>query len=144
MDAENQQIKLEGNDVNEQVTNFIELLKNKTISTDALAEVVPLNADFINSLTEAIKHETDAGKDRYAESIHVINVILDSLKQVCEDGKITSEERKEVINAMKEIAHIMRDVECHHNDNEHWTKRLMLVLGAVVVLPVAILAAKND
>ena len=144
MENKNNKIKLDGKTAQEQAAQFLSLLKDKKLSVEELTQLIPLNADFVKELTNIIEKETDAGKERYASSMEVIKAILSTLKQVCEDGKITSEERKTVIDSMKDIATIMRDIEIHHNDNEHWTKRLIAVLAAIVILPIGIMAAANN
>lgn len=143
MENKNNKIKLDGKTAQEQAAQFLSLLKDKKLSVEELTQLIPLNADFVKELTNIIEKETDAGKERYASSMEVIKAILSTLKQVCEDGKITSEERKTVIDSMKDIATIMRDIEIHHNDNEHWTIRLIAVLAAIVILPIGIMAATN-
>lgn len=125
----------------EQVNQFIALIKEKSLSVEALSQIVPMTTDFIKTLAETIKQETEAGNERYNETIKRIDTILSALQDICKDNKITPEERIAVINALSEVAGNLRDTENHHNDNEHWTKRLLAILAAIVVVPVTILAA---
>lgn len=127
----------------EQANQFIALVKEKSLSVDALSQIVPMTTDFIKTLAETIKQETEAGKERYGETLKRIDTILSVLQDICKDNKITAEERIAVINALSEVAGILRDTENHHNDNEHWTKRLLAVLAVIVVVPVTILAASK-
>lgn len=137
-----QEQKLNGS-IQEQVNQFIALVKEKTLSVDALSQLVPMTTDFIKTLAETIKQETEAGKERYGETIKRIDTILNVLSNICKDNKITSDERIAVINALSEVAEILHDTENHHNDNEHWTKRILAVLAVIVIIPIGILAASQ-
>ena len=94
----------------EQANQFITLVKEKSLSVEALSQIIPMTTDFIKTLSEVIKAETEAGKERYGESIKRIDSILSVLKQICDDNKITSEERIAVINALKDVADILSDL----------------------------------
>lgn len=122
----------------EMAKEFLSLLKDRSIPLDSLKELIPANASFFSELSKLISLEINAGEMRYKDSISSINSILEVIKEPIRSQNISSDERQRYADALVKIAEMIRDMEMHHNDNEHWTKRMMICLGTFVLTTIVV------
>ena len=135
---ENSNIKLEGKTVNEQVNNFISILKDKTISVEELQHLIPLNTEFVKGLLDVIQKEVETNKEEYASYLQVMNNIIDSMRKICEGQNISSEERKAILGYMLEMGKIINEVEKSRNNNKTIRITFLTVLGVAVLATIGI------
>lgn len=98
---------------------------------------------FFAELSKLISLEITAGETRHKDSINSINSILEVIKESMRSQNISLEDRQKYADALVKIAEMIRDMEMHHNDNEHWTIRMLACLGVFAFSALIFSASKK-
>ena len=144
MKKQNTPIQLKGKTTKAQVKNFMSLLKDKSVSAEALEKMMPLSTDFIKGLIGGIQKVVDSDREGYASYLQTVDTIIACLKKICEDDKITPEERKQIMDYMVKLAAIIGTVEENHSKRRHGTIRFLSVLGTAFLAVIALVVGKKD
>lgn len=141
---EEKQIKLDGSTVNEQVNNFMSLLKDKTISVEELERLIPLNIEFVKGLLDVIQKETEADKEGYASYLQVMNNMIDHLRKICEGQSLSSEERKQILDYIYKLGEMIKEVELNRENNHTKRVGVLAILAAAAIVTVGFLTGKRN
>lgn len=125
----------------EKVSQFMQLLKDKSISKEQLTALIPLEVEFVKGLSSALKSEIEASKEKYSYCMKEFDRILDVLDRMCADDKITTEERHEIIDLIDRISDKMVEIEKNAIKEDTTIKKMLIVAMTILLIPVVVLAA---
>lgn len=132
---------MENNKNQELANQAYDLLKNGQLTVETLEKLIPYGKIDIVEFTKAFldniqkKHEisTIANRD-------VLLAMIEHLNKIADNDNVTLEERKQIIEYLKEIGKIIYVIQKDKNDNDY---KLQIVdtVSTCVVMIVGILAA---
>ena len=135
--------KLEGTP-KEQAKQLMELLKDRTLSIEALKELMPMNMKVIEEFMSCMKTELEANRTTYGKVIDSINASLDVLRGKIGDGKIDEKEKEKMYEELYRLHTLMGDIHDKHEARvfdiaKMWTK----IIGILTILIAILLGNKG-
>ena len=118
----------------EQVDQFMQLFKDKSISKEQLTTFIPLEVEFVRCLCSALKSEINACKNEFAVCMKEFDRIFDIIDKMCVNDKITLEERHELIDLLDQISNKMIELKKDHDKST--IKKMLIVATAILIAPV--------
>lgn len=125
--------KLEGTP-KEQAKQLMELLKDRTLSIEALKELMPMNMKVIEEFISCMKTELEANRTTYGKVIDSINASLDVLRGILKDGKIDEKERDKVLKEIDHLHEVMVEIHDKHEERVFDLAKWFAGMVAFIVL----------
>lgn len=128
----------------EQAEGVWKQMQEKPMSAEELDKLIPMNSEFFKSLIDITNKQLESDDKQYKDYIVLIqasqNIIVEALK----DGRITSEERIEIIKVLSTLSTNIADVEKNRKREDGKTKRVFGICGAAFAAIAAIVLAVRD
>ena len=127
----------------EQAENVWKQIQKSPMSPDELDKIIPMNADFFKGLMEITNKQIESDDRQYKDYIVLIqasqNIIVEALK----DGRVTSEERIEIIKVLSTLSTNIAEIEKNRKREDGKTKRTFGIIGAAFAAIAAIIIGRN-
>ena len=129
----------------EQAMQLFELLKDRTISIEALKEILPMDVKVIEEFTSCMKSELEANRKAYDKVIDSFNASLDVLRDTIKDGNIDADEREKVRNEIERLHQMLVDIHDKHEARVFdFLKWIASIVGLMVISIIYLVSGKSN
>ena len=129
----------------EQAQQLFELLKDRTLSIEALKEILPMDVKVIEEFTSCMKSELEANRKEYDKVIDSFNVSLDVLRNAIKDGKLDADEREKIRDEIYRLHQMMADIHDKHEARRFdLLKWITAILGFIMLVITVLGSGKNN
>ncbi len=141
--TKNVPIELKGSP-KEQAAQLFELLKDRTLSIEALKEILPMDVKVIEEFTSCMKSELEANRKAYDKVIDSFNASLDVLRDAIKDGKLDADEREKIRDEIDRLHQMLIDIHDKHEARVFDFVKWMTGLVTLIILVITYLTGKKQ
>lgn len=139
---ENNNIQLNGT-INEQAQQLWEVLKTKELSIEALDKVVPMSNEFLKEFASVLHKEIASLSESHNLTLKIYEKSIDKLLSPIDQKDISSEERAQILECVKNLSDDLKEITKNHDDNSSKFKTFCAACMSFIILVVIILAGGN-
>lgn len=145
MKKEDKSFELHGTN-KEQAKQLYDIIKQGSISTDVLNDILPYEAEFFKALVETIRIESDKEVKEYELYVKTTTNNINNLINLVPNDNLDVETRCEILRLISKMSEDLSKAQTAKTKEEEITKRWywgICVFGAVAIASVLIRALSN-